>query len=822
MPGPGLASLDRVTAPRRDAAAVGVAPSAVATSVGVAAWTAGTALLAAVICGLLGLVGPLPRAAAAPGPARAPLRVTVTSLAPAVLPPVGGRLTLTGTVTNTSAGTWSALNVYLFTSTEPMTTRGELRRAAASEPTAEVGDRLTDPRLFVRIRDLAPHQRTTYRLSVPRRDLQISGAAGVYWVGVHVLGAGPDGSRDLVADGRARTFMPLHTGNEAPVPLALVMPIRQPVHRGAAGRLLASRRWERRLSTHGRLDRLLGLGETASEPMTWLVDPAVLDAVRSVASGAPLLGPDAIAPTEEPSPAETSGGPLSESPSEPAASGTPAPSSSAPSASSEPSTTGPSTTGPTTTGPTTTGPTTTGPTTTGPTTTGPSPTEPSSTVAPGPSGAARTAEAWLETFLRQAERQPVLAVPYGDLDVAAVLSHAPLGLYPHAAQLSERALTGLGVTSQPVVAPASGYLPPRAVRRAGPAALVLLHDLAYPTESGRVLTGAGQPPVVLADTDAAAGGPGPNPRRSALAMRQRILSEAALYAGSAASGQPLVVSLPPYWDPGPDWKRASFFAGLDVPWLRLVDLPSLVLARTGILPRVPSRGQSRSVTDVPAPVYPRAERRHEVPAVNLRASARLLQTGEVYANLLTENDTVDDDLAELGMLGSGLGARDRPRRARAQVDSTDSLVRGRMSLVRIEGPPFVMLSSDQGPIQVSLVNGLDEPVRVGVQARALGSDITITRPDPVTLGPGQRTAIRLRSKSSDIGVHSVTLLATDSAGDPLGSSVRLTVRTSQVGMVIWVVMAAGATILFLTIAVRLVRRLLHRRTSRGRVGAAGR
>ncbi len=33
--------------------------------------------------------------------------------------------------------------------------------------------------------------------------------------------------------------------------------------------------------------------------------------------------------------------------------------------------------------------------------------------------------------------------------------------------------------------------------------------------------------------------------------------------------------------------------------------------------------------------------------------------------------------------------------------------------------------------------------------------------EPVTLGPGQRTSLRLQASSRDIGVHSVTLVTTD-------------------------------------------------------------
>ena len=95
-----------------------------------------------------------------------------------------------------------------------------------------------------------------------RRDLGVSGAPGVYWVGVHVLGA-LDGARDTIADGRARTFMPLLPAGPAAAQvrtrLALVVPVKDRIRRGTAGRLLGEQRWADSIATDGR---------TSSSPKT--------------------------------------------------------------------------------------------------------------------------------------------------------------------------------------------------------------------------------------------------------------------------------------------------------------------------------------------------------------------------------------------------------------------------------------------------------------------------------------------------------------------------------------------------------------------------
>ena len=47
----------------------------------------------------------------------------------------------------------------------------------------------------------------------------------------------------------------------------------------------------------------------------------------------------------------------------------------------------------------------------------------------------------------------------------------------------------------------------------------------------------------------------------------------------------------------------------------------------------------------------------------------------------------------------------------------------------------------------------------------------------------------------------------DESGRPLGAAEEISVRSNKVGRIIWVIMGAGVGILFLAIAVRLVRRV---------------
>ena len=116
-------------------------------------------------------------------------------------------------VTNASEEDWTDINVSPFISSEPITTRDELAEAARTTSDAAVGDRLTD-RGSVSVGDLEPGTEAPFTIRVPVSSLLISGDPGVYWIGVHALGANAEG-RDLVADGRARTFIPLVPAQQA-------------------------------------------------------------------------------------------------------------------------------------------------------------------------------------------------------------------------------------------------------------------------------------------------------------------------------------------------------------------------------------------------------------------------------------------------------------------------------------------------------------------------------------------------------------------------------------------------------------------------------
>jgi Family of unknown function (DUF6049) len=671
------------------------------------------------------------------------LSVALTSMSPEI--PRKGAITLTGRVTNSSQDDWTEINVAPFIAQEPITTRDELAAAAKTAPDATVGNRLTDPGTYVSVGDLAPGRSAPFSIRIPVKSLTISGDSGVYWIGVHALGTTAEG-RDLVADGRARTFIPLVTPDVAKrrsVPVSVVLPLRDRARRSADGSLNGPTRWVGLTSSSGRLRRLVEFGSSAGNaPITWLVDPAVLDALDDFARGNPPLSLGSRRRVEQDT--DNPGGQPSE---EPSASPTPS-----------------------------------------------APLNPDS-----PSEQERTnAKAVLDRFVATARTHSLLTLGYSDPDVVSLARRRP-SLNVRAEDLAARQLKARGLSGTPAVAPPNGYFDPDLLSKVPRDALLLLSDqsqLSNPVNS-RLPTGQ---ELVMSDQRAVNGGPSPIAPRDPLALRQRILSEAALEAAKgAASPRPIIVNLPRRWNPGARWRQADFFGGLQTTWLRMTPLP-----RSG---GTPYDGEL---------TYGRTQLEEEIGSANVAATRTLVRTSGVLGDLLANQNDVTDHLTGAALQASAYSARPTLKLAADLVHDLNSNTRAQMDRVQVTGTDFVTLSGGSGSLTVTLVNGLKQPITVGLRARADSAQVRIATPDPVSMEPGQRTTLRLKV-TSGVGVHDVTISPVTTKGQPTGTPLTFSLRTSQVGRLIWYIIIAGGTLL----AVMIVRRITLRiRSHRWRQGDA--
>ena len=676
--------------------------------------------------------------------------MVIERLTPGSLPSTGD-VRVSGTVTNTSTDDWSDLSVYLFTSAEPMTTPAELAAGIASDPRTDVGDRIVEAGLFDKTPDLAPGESAPFDLSVPARRLVISGEPGVYWVGVHVLGTNPVGRLEG-ADGRARTFLPLVPERNPGSELALGMQFRNHIVRASDGRLEYLDGWQETLAEGGRLRRLLDLGSTApvDQPVGWVLDPAVIDAALSVSQGNPsleLVAPEESEDGEGSEDGEESGGDDSDD--------------------------------------------------------GAQDQETSVSGDPSPEQAAA---GWVEDFFAEAESHSLLSLPYGDLDVSSVVRHGMSDLLTSAFGSSTLVLDGRELTSTPVLLPPSGLLAPDAFAQVEPGLPVVLSPTAVEdAAAGPLLNRVDGGRVLLAPGPDDMWGPGPGATRSALAVRQRLLADAALHVLSGERDEALVRFLPPGWDPGRRWQRAKFFQGLDVPWLTGVDVAD-VLSGTSLEPSI-DPGEALS--------YPEASLAAELPLSTVLATESLIAEGSTVEELVTDDSDVDEQVVRQALLTSSVWSRWRPGLAAERAVAARDRVSGWLDEVTVRGPSFVTMSSGTGTFQVTVVNGLDQRVTVGLRASVPGGDLELSTPEPIELAPNSRGAMRIDARSSDIGVHLVTLQPVSTEGTPLGESTQLSIRSSRVGLILWIVIGIGGAALLVAIVLRIWRRVRTRRRTHG-------
>ncbi len=705
-----------------------------------------TLLVLGLIGGLLALTAIPASASASSGAEEAadPLKVRITGLDPAVIPQ-RGPLRLSGTITNVSEDSWSLINVYSWISYQPLTSTDQLDLNAQSDPYQQVGQRIVEPETDLRIDRLNPGQTASYTVSIPHdiltRYIVTPPTAGVYRIGIQTLGTSTDG-RPETAIGRAYSYVPLLPADPATVRTAVILPIRAEVTYTHEGRVRDLPAWRRDLAPSGRLSNLLDFAATAPPgALTWLIDPAVLEAVQRIADGNPVrdLGPntgESTDPSQSPSASGDATG----------AAGAAGDSAERPLALDE---------------------------------------------------AARSAAAWLTRLSGLTLGQQVLSLPYGDVDMAAANTLDPQ-IGARATTFSQTAFQELGITAEPTVAPPSGYLDPTSITELDPDATILASDtvlsdpdLRVNPESTSVAVDGHR--VDLFDSAASSGGPGPTLALTELAVRQRLVSEAALRSMSSPT-RPLVVALPNDWNPGS--ARSGFFSALDVPWLSLVPQQSLA-------------DLDPPTVAADSLVYPDRQADRELGPLNFASATRLVELGATLQNVLTDNTSVEREVTSQALTTTSYYMRADPGEAIADAERAHTSLQGVLNQVHISAPEFVTLSGAAGPVRVDLRNDLAQTVTVQIEPIS-DPDITIRTPEAVQLEGGTSTSVRLRVRSTQLGLHQVRLALVDTDGTEIGPAADLPIRSNQSGRIVWVIIAVGLALLFGAITVRLFRRFTGR------------
>ncbi len=281
---------------------------------------------------------------------------------------------------------------------------------------------------------------------------------------------------------------------------------------------------------------------------------------------------------------------------------------------------------------------------------------------------------------------------------------------------------------------------------------------------------------LIIDEDVTAGLPGVD---SSATLRQRVLASAALASldrdGDASSRSAALAVVDPTWDPGPTDVTDP------VPAVDFLDPTSLDEVRTGVYD-----GEVEPTGDAD-PIPPRL----------IAAVDRALDESTILAAAANDGRAVD--AARARSVASLLGVRWRGM-SDTGVEAAQALAAGfrdDIAAITVMGPGSVTLSSSKGAFPLTISNGSRESVSVGVQLLTSNPALDLPDQEPVEIAAGERLTLTVDVDLAQQNATIVTAQLLTPNGEPFGEASEFNVRSSSVGVVLWVTMgAAGVFVLF--------------------------
>jgi hypothetical protein len=721
-------------------------------------------------------------AASTPSPTSSPnaptrVKITLDSLQPKSAVP-GDTLTLDGVLLNTSGLSLSNVSVVLRTTAHRIGTRSELQHD--TDPNTVIGSVLLSTQQILGV--LTPGGSVSWHISLPIDKLGLPTGAddfGVYPIEVEA------GTTSATSGGRERTRMPTFltwTPSDSqftPTQISWLWPLVDGIHR-STGNTFTDDALAKDLAPSGRVGALLSIAASAPVPITYALDPALVDDATVMAASVVTPSVGAGAPSPAPKArGKASATPKAKSKSKAAASAAASPPlSPAPSPSAYQVTAG-------------------------------------GTSAPGV-GANVAAE--FLTELKAAVDDPnsaVIGLPYGDADIVA-LDRAGLdreidiarstGLATLNSELDAQVLSDLvwpvgGVIDESTLSDLAGDL----------VTTVVLQDSALPPRDPNAVPGvrtnlqtaSGPIGAVLSDSalDALIADPS-TVQGGVRAAEQLFLAQTMLITEQRpGAGSSLVIAPPQTWDPSPnvDFVRDLLTDSGSVPWLKGVDL--------SVVANQPADGIARGPL-----VYPAAARSAELPTSDLEAIGVLRQELASFGSILgsTTTEPFLNTSSTALLRAESVGLRGQPDRTAQIRNAVQNGLNSLSSRVTISNPKLITLTSRKNKIPITVVNNLPDPITITIQLTATNSArIKVDPVPPFTVdGGGTRHTALITVEPRTSGRFEVTaqLMTTETSPRPFGKAIAFEMNSTAYGTVALAIAGGAAALLFLLSGIRLVRR----------------
>lgn len=152
----------------------------------------------------------------------------------------------------------------------------------------------------------------------------------------------------------------------------------------------------------------------------------------------------------------------------------------------------------------------------------------------------------------------------------------------------------------------------------------------------------------------------------------------------------------------------------------------------------------------------------------------------------------------------------------AAARKVERKIRADLDAITLMAPPEVTLSSSEGGFPITISNGSDHAVRIGLRLDSSNPALSFDDVSTVEIAADERRTVTVDVDLDEQNTTTLTAHMITSDGQVFGSSDEFIVRSSRVGVVLWATMGAAA--LFVVFA--LVRRFGKRRKS-GTASPAG-
>jgi hypothetical protein len=682
-----------------------------------------------------------------------PMSITITSISPTYATPKG-KVTVSGTVTNTTAAAAAGLSVQLWSSSVRLPDRAAMTSYLTAPAGATVDSPL--PKSLQTLATVPAHSTRPWSLT-----LRVS-QAGMTAFGVYPLAA------ELSQFGgpvdAARTFLPFwpaasQARTVRPVSLAWIWPLIDVPHQAACPALL-NNNLQASLASGGRLNQLLAVGSSTvgrSAGLTWAIDPALLNDAK-VMTARHQVGGTAICTHASTLPASAAARAWLSGVQSVAAQQdffvTPYADVDVAALSHRGLTS-----------------------------------ELADAFADGRNAA-------LAILHGQAQRPPV-AQGHGRAGATGLIAWPPNGVADYgvleslAASPNRIGTVILDSTMmQPVI---QNGITPTAVTSTPDGVYGQMHVLLADNDIEQVLSA---PPDSLPGI---APGTKPSPAAAAFAREQWFLAQTAMIASEAPhTARAVVVAPPRRWDPGAALASSLLDESVHTPWLRPASLSGLVASP-------PPAGQARRESP---PKYQVS--RSELRAPLLRQVQQLNDQIGLLASILVQPGPRYLSTAVAAIESSAWRGQPSGRRtARQLLRKVSAYVAVQQHQVRIIDPLRVTLGGKSGDVPVSIRNGLGQAVRVRLRVSVPSTGhVAIRNPTKLITVPGgtQRT-IKIPVKASAAGSTTLTLWLTSPGGTPLpGSTARVTVEATHFGTMAIVIIGIALAVFVITAIGRAIRR----------------